>query len=141
MSEKQVKVAIIGLGFGAEFIPIYQKHPNALMYGICRRDESELNAIGDQFGIEKRFTRYEDVLSDPREMIGRISREFSYSWKGNGFTNLEESTKEKSKSYAFYRQYYLGEEWKEELSPNSIAVINEKLDPRVLRHFGYERLS
>ena len=28
MSEKQINVAIIGLGFGAEFIPIYQAHPD-----------------------------------------------------------------------------------------------------------------
>ena len=51
MINKKVNVAIIGLGFGAEFIPIYQKHPQANMYGICRRDEAELNKIGDAFGI------------------------------------------------------------------------------------------
>ena len=61
----KVNVAIIGLGFGAEFIPIYQKHPRAHMYAICRRDEAELSRIGDACGIEKRFTKYEDVLADP----------------------------------------------------------------------------
>ena len=30
-------VAIVGLGFGAEFIPIYQNHPNTNMYAICQR--------------------------------------------------------------------------------------------------------
>jgi predicted dehydrogenase len=65
MSDKQINVAMIGLGFGAEFIPIYQAHPNANVYGICRRDEKALNEAGDQFGIEKRFTKYEDVLADP----------------------------------------------------------------------------
>ncbi|MGC8989673.1 MAG: Gfo/Idh/MocA family protein [Verrucomicrobiia bacterium] len=65
MNNKQVKVAIIGLGFGAEFIPIYQKHPNAIMYGICRRNKAELDRIGDAFGVEKRWTHYEDVLADP----------------------------------------------------------------------------
>ena len=62
---KQVHVAIIGLGFGAEFIPIYQRHPQAGMYAICRRDEKVLDEVGDAFGIEKRYTRYEDVLGDP----------------------------------------------------------------------------
>lgn len=62
---KQFNVAIIGLGFGAEFIPIYQKHPLAKMYGICRRDAVEVNKIGDHFGIDKRFTSYDDVLADP----------------------------------------------------------------------------
>ena len=64
MSDKQVNVAIIGLGFGAEFIPIYQKHAKANMYAICRRNEAELNKIGDAAGIEKRYTKYEDVLAD-----------------------------------------------------------------------------
>ena len=35
----KVRVAIVGLGFGAEFIPIYQDHPDAEMYAICRRNE------------------------------------------------------------------------------------------------------
>lgn len=65
MSDKKVNVAIIGLGFGAEFIPIYQEHPNANMYAICQRTESKLNEIGDAFGIEKRFSNYDDVLADP----------------------------------------------------------------------------
>ena len=52
-NDKKVNVAIIGTGFGAEFIPIYQKHPNANMYGVCRRNESELNKVADAFGVEK----------------------------------------------------------------------------------------
>ena len=54
MSDKKIRVAIVGLGFGAEFIPIYQRHPNAEMYAICRRDQKELNAFGDRFGINTR---------------------------------------------------------------------------------------
>lgn len=65
MADKKVNVAIIGLGFGAEFIPIYQRHPNAGMYAICQRTESKLNEIGEAGGVETRYTRYEDVLADP----------------------------------------------------------------------------
>ncbi len=65
MSDKKVNVAIIGLGFGAEFIPIYQHHPNANVYAICRRDDVERNKVGDALGIEKRYAKYEDVLADP----------------------------------------------------------------------------
>ena len=60
-----VNGAMIGLGFGAEFIPIYKAHPTANISAICRRNEVELNKAGEQFGIEKRFTNYDDVLSDP----------------------------------------------------------------------------
>ena len=61
----QLNIAMIGLGFGAEFIPIYQAHPNANVAAICRRNEEELNRCGDQFGIDKRYTDYDDVLADP----------------------------------------------------------------------------
>lgn len=61
----KVNVAIIGLGFGAEFIPIYQHHPQANMYAICQRNAEKLNKIGDHFQIEKRYTDYADVLKDP----------------------------------------------------------------------------
>ncbi len=63
-NKSQVNVAIIGLGFGAEFIPIYQRHPQANMYAICQRTASKVNQIGDAFGIEKRYTSYDDVLAD-----------------------------------------------------------------------------
>lgn len=65
MSTKRVRVAIIGLGFGAEFIPIYQAHPNAEMYAICRRDKAELERCQKQFGIPKAYSSYEELLKDP----------------------------------------------------------------------------
>ena len=65
MTGGRVNVAIIGLGFGAEFIPIYQRHPQARLHAICRRDHRLLDEIGDAFGVGRRYTRYEDVLSDP----------------------------------------------------------------------------
>ena len=61
----QVNVAIVGLGFGAEFIPIYQAHPGANIHAICRRNEQKLNEIGDALGIEKRYTSYDELLTDP----------------------------------------------------------------------------
>ena len=62
---KKINVAIVGLGFGAEFIPIYQKHPNAEMYAICQRNEEKMNAIGDEFDINVRYTDYDELLKDP----------------------------------------------------------------------------
>ena len=58
MSIEKPKVAIIGLGFGAEFIPIYQRHPNAEIVAICQRNEENLNKVADQYGIAKRFVDY-----------------------------------------------------------------------------------
>ncbi|MFP6700227.1 MAG: Gfo/Idh/MocA family oxidoreductase [Planctomycetaceae bacterium] len=64
-SSRKVNIAMIGLGFGAEFLPIYQAHPLANVAAICRRNETEMNAVGDALGIEKRYTDYADVLADP----------------------------------------------------------------------------
>jgi len=58
----KVRVAVVGLGFGAEFVPIYQRHPDAECYAICQRNKENLNKIGDEFGIENRFTKFEDLL-------------------------------------------------------------------------------
>ena len=65
MGSGKVRVGIVGLGFGAEFIPIYQQHPDAEMYAICRRNRAELDECGDRFGIAKRYTSYEEMLADP----------------------------------------------------------------------------
>jgi predicted dehydrogenase len=64
-STKKIRVAIVGLGFGAEFIPIYQNHPNAEMYAICRRNAKGLNETGDKFGVKTRYTDYAKLLADP----------------------------------------------------------------------------
>ena len=63
--DRKIRIAIVGLGFGAEFITIYQAHPHAEMHAICRRDRAELDACGDKFKIAKRFTSFDDMLKDP----------------------------------------------------------------------------
>ena len=63
--ENKINIAIVGLGFGAEFIPIYQRHPQANMYAICQRNSDKLNEVGDAFGIEKRYTDFDELLLDP----------------------------------------------------------------------------
>jgi predicted dehydrogenase len=62
----KLNAAIVGLGFGAEFIPIYQGHPHTRMYAVCRRNSKELNKVADAFGIEKRYSEFEDLIEDPQ---------------------------------------------------------------------------
>ncbi|GAB5554196.1 MAG: Gfo/Idh/MocA family oxidoreductase [Saprospiraceae bacterium] len=73
MSDQKYNIAIVGLGFGAEFIPIYQRHPNANMYAICQRTQSSLDEIGNQYGIDKRYTSYENLLKDPNIDVVHIN--------------------------------------------------------------------
>jgi len=59
-----MRIAVVGLGFGADFVPIYQHHPDVERVAICDLDETRLQRVGDQFGIQDRFTRFEDLLAD-----------------------------------------------------------------------------
>ena len=71
--EKKINIAIVGLGFGAEFIPIYQRHPYANMYAICQRNAEKLNEVGDAFGIEKRYTDFDELLKDENVDVVHIN--------------------------------------------------------------------
>ncbi|WP_221391380.1 Gfo/Idh/MocA family protein [Dyadobacter sp. NIV53] len=61
----KINVAIVGLGFGAEFIPIYQKHPDTSMYAVCQRNEQKLKEVADAYGIDVRYSSFEQLLEDP----------------------------------------------------------------------------
>jgi len=62
---RPLNAAIVGLGFGAEFIPIYQKHPEVQVSAVCRRNEHDLNQLADAFAIDGRYTDYREMLADP----------------------------------------------------------------------------
>jgi predicted dehydrogenase len=61
---KVLNVAMVGLGFGSEFIPIYQSLPATNVLAICRRNPEQLRQTGDEFSISRRYTSYDDVLAD-----------------------------------------------------------------------------
>lgn len=63
MSQKQITVVIVGLGFGKEFIPIYQAHPNIKAVGICTRNPKTIDELATKFNLDRNlcFTNFEDV--------------------------------------------------------------------------------
>jgi predicted dehydrogenase len=62
---RRIRTAIVGLGFGAEFIPIHQRHPHVELVAICQRSREKLDAIGAAHGVARRFTSYAELLADP----------------------------------------------------------------------------
>src|SRR5690349_10653016 len=62
MSMNKLRVAVVGLGFGAEFVPIYLDHPLVESVAICDQDELRLQRTGDRFGIERRFKDVAEVI-------------------------------------------------------------------------------
>ena len=75
MTKDKINIAIVGLGFGAEFIPIYQRHPNANMYAICQRTRRSSMRLATASAIEKRYTDFEAVLAGPEG--GRRAHQFA----------------------------------------------------------------
>ena len=63
-ASRPVRTAIVGLGFGAEFIPIHQRHPHAELVAICQRSQDKLDQVGEAYGVERRYTSYADLLAD-----------------------------------------------------------------------------
>ncbi|MBN1670403.1 MAG: Gfo/Idh/MocA family oxidoreductase [Kiritimatiellae bacterium] len=59
------RVAIVGLSFGAEFIPIYQRYPGVELAALCQRTERRLNELAVRWEVAKRYTDYAELLKDP----------------------------------------------------------------------------
>jgi predicted dehydrogenase len=61
---RRLRTAIVGLGFGAEFIPIHQRHPQVELVAICQRSADTLQAVGRAHHVERCYSRFADVLAD-----------------------------------------------------------------------------
>ncbi len=59
----KLRIAVVGLHFGAAFVPIYQRHPNVEQVAVCDQNADLLRRVGDQFGIQERFQRLEEILA------------------------------------------------------------------------------
>jgi predicted dehydrogenase len=61
--ENKIRVGVAGLGFGANFAKIYQYHPHSELYAVCDTNNEILNQWGDNFGIERKFINYQEMLA------------------------------------------------------------------------------
>ena len=63
---RKINVAIVGLGFGAEFIPLWQKHPHTNCYAICQRNKEKLDAVGEYFGVGAALHGFRSAAHGPQ---------------------------------------------------------------------------
>jgi len=83
----------------------------------------------------------ERTIQDPESVVDMIGSHFSIKKRGNKFLNYMKSTKDVSKDFAYYQDYYLNERWHDEISENAIAIINKAVDKALIKRFGYEVLG
>lgn len=90
-------------------------------------------------GAEVLALRYEDLLRDPFDILDRLVRTHRFEARRSPFENIEEAAKpgDRDRRSSDYRDYYLGERWKQELSPSSLAWINSRLDQDLMERLGY----
>lgn len=62
---KKINVALLGMGFGSCFTPIYLKHPNVASLTLCDADPDRLNTIADRFEVKNRSLSLDEVLRNP----------------------------------------------------------------------------
>lgn len=70
----KIRVAVVGLGFGAEFVPIYLDHPDVESVAICDANPERLKKVAGQFGIARQFHDVEELVrSDEFDAVHLIS--------------------------------------------------------------------
>ena len=74
MKQRKIRVAVVGLGFGAEFVPIYMDHPDVEAVAICDANPARLDKTAGRFGVRERFRDVEEVIqSDGFDAVHLIS--------------------------------------------------------------------
>jgi predicted dehydrogenase len=57
-----IRIAVVGLNFGASFAKIYRDHPDVEYVGICDLNEAKVAQVGNDLGISLRHTDVEEVI-------------------------------------------------------------------------------
>ena len=83
----------------------------------------------------------EAILEDASNIVEAISRQFSIPRKSDRFIDYEKSTKNENRDQSYYRDYYLGEKWRELLTPEAQSLINDRVDRELMSRFGYELIE
>ena len=70
---KKLNVAVVGLSFGLEFVPIYLEHPDVEKVYLVDTDASLLHVAQNRYGIpeENCTCEIQEVLDDPRCTLSR----------------------------------------------------------------------
>ena len=61
---KKVNIALVGLGFGGAFAPIYREHPNVGTIGVFDTDRAQAERTSEYCGIERMYDSFEEILAD-----------------------------------------------------------------------------
>lgn len=86
---------------------------------------------------------YEELVADPLAVVDRLAREHGLEPRRQPFQNVRRSTRRNAgaRDFAYYRDYYLGERWRERLAPEILEIANSELDGALMARLGYRRIG
>jgi len=58
-------VAVVGLGFGQDFVPLYLSHPDVARVVLVEPDAERLREVGERFAVTDRYADVAQALDDP----------------------------------------------------------------------------
>jgi len=58
----KIRIALVGLNFGSNWVSVYKEHPNVEYVGLCDTNQEVLAHVADQHQIERRHTKLEQIL-------------------------------------------------------------------------------
>jgi predicted dehydrogenase len=67
--ESELKVGLVGAPRGSAFIPAFQTVSETTLLAICDINSDALNRVGNQHGIEKRYTDFEKMAKSDLDLI------------------------------------------------------------------------
>ncbi len=59
-------VAVVGLKFGADFVPIYRSHPDVKDVVLVDQDSERRRDVARRFGLRDGYATFDEALADPR---------------------------------------------------------------------------
>ena len=62
MPARKLTIALVGMGFGAEFVPIYISHPDVKRTIICDADKAKVDKICEKFSIADGTTDFDSLV-------------------------------------------------------------------------------
>ncbi|MCL2514751.1 MAG: Gfo/Idh/MocA family oxidoreductase [Microbacteriaceae bacterium] len=66
MSATGITVAVVGLGFGQDFVPLYLRHPQVAGVVLVEPDEERRREAAARFGLDAGYSGLDDALGDPK---------------------------------------------------------------------------
>ncbi len=82
MKHSRLRIAVVGLGFGAEFLPIYLDHPDVQSVAVCDANPTRLQKTAGRFNIQQAFTDFDEVVqSEDFDAIHLVSGIPDHAWQ------------------------------------------------------------